>query len=55
VSDNFLMTVAMAGLGLDISMRSMLRIGKNAFLLGVVSSLMLSALSGGIIYFMYAR
>lgn len=55
VSDNFLMTVAMAGLGLDISMRSMLRIGKNAFLLGVVSSLMLSALSGGIIYIMYTR
>jgi uncharacterized membrane protein YadS len=39
----------MAGLGLDISMRSILKIGKKAFILGVVSSLVISLVSGAVI------
>lgn len=48
-ADNFLMTVAMAGLGLDISVRSIIRIGKKAFLLGIVASFVISVLSGIVI------
>jgi uncharacterized integral membrane protein (TIGR00698 family) len=47
--DNVLMSVAMAGLGLDISLKSLAKIGRKAFVLGVVSSFVISALSGAVI------
>jgi uncharacterized integral membrane protein (TIGR00698 family) len=53
VADNFLMAAAMAGLGLDISVRSIIKIGKNAFILGIVSSLMISVLSGVVILLLH--
>lgn len=49
-ADNLIMAAAMAGLGLDISMRSILKIGKKAFVLGVVSSLAISLVSGAVIF-----
>lgn len=43
--DTWLMTVAMAALGLDISLRAMRRIGSRTLLLGIGSSLAISAIS----------
>lgn len=48
--DTWGMTVAMAALGLDISLKAMMGIGKNAFILGVVSSLLIAALSAVLVW-----
>lgn len=48
--DTWAMTVAMAALGLDISVKSMMSIGKNALLLGVVSSLLIAVLSAVLVW-----
>ena len=48
--DTWGMTVAMAALGLDISVKSMMGIGKNAFILGVVSSLLIAVLSAVLVW-----
>ncbi|MEZ0536376.1 YeiH family protein [Caldicellulosiruptoraceae bacterium PP1] len=47
--DNWIMTAAMAGLGLDISFKMMRNIGVRAFLLGAFSSLFISLISALII------
>ena len=48
--DTWGMTVAMAALGLDISVKSMMSIGKNAFILGIVSSLLIAVLSAVLVW-----
>lgn len=48
-ADNWMMTAAMAGLGLDLSLRSMMGIGRKALILGIGASLFISAASAGII------
>jgi uncharacterized integral membrane protein (TIGR00698 family) len=50
LADNWAMTVAMAALGLDISLRAMMKIGRKAFVLGIVSSLLISAVSALLIF-----
>ncbi|ADQ08150.1 Uncharacterized protein family UPF0324 [Caldicellulosiruptor hydrothermalis 108] len=47
--DNLILTAAMAGLGLDISFKSMKSIGARAFLLGAISSLFISIISGVVV------
>ena len=47
--DNWMMTAAMAGLGLDISLKSLMGIGRKALILGVCASLFISAASAVII------
>lgn len=49
--DNIILTASMAGLGLDISFRSMKNIGKRAFILGALSSAFISIISSIIIKF----
>jgi uncharacterized integral membrane protein (TIGR00698 family) len=51
VTDSWLMTGAMAGLGLGLSFKSLGRIGKKAIVLGVVSSLFISLVSATAIFF----
>ncbi len=48
--DGWLMTAAMAGLGLDIALSSILKIGRRALLLGLVSSLFISLLSAVMVF-----
>jgi uncharacterized integral membrane protein (TIGR00698 family) len=50
-ADNWLMTGAMAGLGLGLSFINLSRIGKKAIVLGVVSSLFISLVSATAIFF----
>lgn len=50
--DNLLMTAAMAGLGLELSLKGIIGIGRNAFILGIASSIFISGLSAAIIVFM---
>lgn len=50
--DNLILTAAMAGLGLDISFKSMKSIGARAFLLGAISSLFISIISGVVVKLM---
>ncbi|MGB9813317.1 MAG: YeiH family protein [Thermovenabulum sp.] len=47
--DNWIMTAAMAGLGLDLSFSSMVNIGARALVLGAVSSAFISILSAIVI------
>jgi len=47
--DNWAMTAAMAGLGLDIRFRAFVKVGPKAALLGALSSLFLSAASAAIV------
>lgn len=48
--DTWIMTAAMAGLGLDIRFRALAKIGIKAALLGAVSSVFLSVVSATAIY-----
>ncbi len=48
--DNFLMTVAMAALGLETSFSSMRKVGVKPLYLGVVSSLFISVVSAGLLW-----
>lgn len=50
--DNFLMTVAMAALGLETSFSSMRKVGLKPLYLGVVSSVFISALSAALLCWM---
>ncbi|AVX31414.1 YeiH family protein [Carboxydocella sp. ULO1] len=47
--DNWIMTAAMAGLGLDLSFKAMAKIGTRAVILGAVSSVFISILSAAVI------
>lgn len=47
--DNVILTASMAGLGLDISFRSMKNIGARAFTLGIISSIFISLITSLII------
>jgi len=49
IFDNWLMTAAMAGLGLDLSFSAMTKIGSRAVILGAVSSTFISILSAVVI------
>ncbi len=49
--DNWLMTAAMAGLGLDIRFRAFIKVGPKAALLGAFSSIFLSGASALLVYF----
>lgn len=49
IFDNWLMTAAMAGLGLDLSFSAMTKIGSRAVILGAVSSAFISILSAVVI------
>jgi len=50
--DNCLMTAAMAGLGLELSLRAMRHVGRKALFLGTVSSVFISAFSALVIAFL---
>lgn len=49
IFDNWIMTAAMAGLGLDLSFNAMTKIGTRAVILGAVSSTFISILSAAVI------
>ena len=53
--DGWLMTAAMAGLGLDIRMRSFASIGPRAALLGALASILISGLSVSLIILFHAQ
>ena len=44
-ADNWMMAAAMAGLGLDISLKSLMGVGRKAFILGISGSLFISTIS----------
>ncbi len=48
--DNWMMTAAMAGLGLDIRFRALVKVGPKAALLGAFSSIFLSGASALLVY-----